>query len=342
MLTFLAGKVSDRKLRLFAAACARLNWDLLVDDRSRVAVEVAERVADGTAADEEREVAFQAAWAACRSVAGPEQGPQGQGPAWRAAVEAIGAARKLHQAAVKTYPGAPHWYPGSKCEHAAKAADTVRVRVEPFPRLKVAVGAALKATRAAHLLTEKSMEEFRSGSLGEAYLTPHEMNIVERPLPAWEDAERAWDQALRGVNKLSDSTTAAMQAAAGCCAATGFIDHCTSQAKGRAKLLRCVVGNPFWQAGLTPCPPTTGVIQVLARSAYEDRCLPQGVLCPLTLAALADALEESGFRDAGTLTHLRSPGPHVRGCWPVDLILARGRITDQGTPADRSRDSGFP
>jgi hypothetical protein len=46
MLRFLEGKVSKRKLRLFACACSRQNWDLLADS-SRKAVEMAERYADG-------------------------------------------------------------------------------------------------------------------------------------------------------------------------------------------------------------------------------------------------------------------------------------------------------
>ena len=52
--------------------------------------------------------------------------------------------------------------------------------------------------------------------------------------------------------------------------------------------------------------------------------LPAGNLDSQRLAVLADALEDAGCGDAEMLAHLRGEGPHVRGCWVVDLLLARG------------------
>jgi hypothetical protein len=62
----------------------------------------------------------------------------------------------------------------------------------------------------------------------------------------------------------------------------------------------------------------------LALAAYTDRNLPSGELDHARLAVLADALEEAGCSEQSLRDHLRSPGPHVRGCWALDLLLGKG------------------
>jgi hypothetical protein len=90
----------------------------------------------------------------------------------------------------------------------------------------------------------------------------------------------------------------------------------------QAHLIRCVFGNPFRPMTFTAAC-VTATAAGLAAAAYAERKLPSGELDPVRLAVLSDALEEAGCADAELLAHLRSPGPHIRGCWPVDLILGR-------------------
>jgi hypothetical protein len=78
-------------------------------------------------------------------------------------------------------------------------------------------------------------------------------------------------------------------------------------------LLRDIVGNPFQPVALTPAWLTLEVV-ALGRSIYEDRSFAR-------MPELADALERAGCTDANILEHCRAPGPHVRGCWAVDILL---------------------
>jgi hypothetical protein len=88
-------------------------------------------------------------------------------------------------------------------------------------------------------------------------------------------------------------------------------------------ILRCVFGLlPIRTVAAEPAWLTANVT-ALAVAADEERSLPSGELDPARLAILSDALEEAGCADAALLGHLRAPGPHTRGCWPVDLVLAR-------------------
>ncbi|NGM79734.1 hypothetical protein [Burkholderia multivorans] len=77
---------ADRDLRLFAVWCARQVEHLMEDQRSKDALNVAERFANGDASDEELAAAWAAAWVA----AGDAAGAAARAAAWAAA----GAARE--------------------------------------------------------------------------------------------------------------------------------------------------------------------------------------------------------------------------------------------------------
>jgi hypothetical protein len=90
----------------------------------------------------------------------------------------------------------------------------------------------------------------------------------------------------------------------------------------QAGLLRDLLGNPFRRVAVSPAWQTPQVV-ALTQAAYDQRELPSGTLAPARLAVLADALEEAGCAAADLLGHLRGPGPHVRGCWALDLLLGK-------------------
>jgi hypothetical protein len=194
MLEFLRSKASDRKLRLFAAACCRRVWDLLGDARSRQQVEAAEAYVDGQVTEHALE----------DTASGGHDGSGGPTEAafWCCA------------------------------EDYAFAADLV----------------ASQARRS--------------------------------------DEDRPSDESRK------------------------------------AALLRDLFGNPFRPVALAAIWRTPGVLS-LALAAYEGRQLPSGELDHARLAILADALEEAGCTDADLLGHLHGPGPHIRGCWAVDLLLGK-------------------
>jgi hypothetical protein len=96
-------------------------------------------------------------------------------------------------------------------------------------------------------------------------------------------------------------------------------------AAGHAALLRDIFG-PFPFRPVTIAPAllrwNSRLIPRLAEAVYEERILPGGQLDPQLLAVLSDAVEDAGCQDAELLGHLRGPGPHVRGCWAADALLA--------------------
>ena len=83
----------------------------------------------------------------------------------------------------------------------------------------------------------------------------------------------------------------------------------------QCNLLRDIIGNPFRPVTLDRAWLTPNVV-ALAQSIYDDAAFDR-------LPVLADALEKAGCTNADILSDCREPGPHVRGCWAVDLVLGK-------------------
>jgi hypothetical protein len=218
----LRGKVSDRKLRLFAVGCCRRFLPLTHDPRVGEALEIAERFADGLVGDGERSDARKAA----------QRAAQARG--------------------VVARPQAPKW--GRRA-----------------------------ASLAYYAAARQAMEA------------------------AWNVPGLAVEVLVWRAGGYNACDGQAIQAGEGVI---------------QGELLRDLIGNPFRPATLEPAWLTPDVL-TLAQAAYEQRILPAGTLDPALLSLLADALEEAGCTNQDVLDHLRAPGVHVRGCWAVDLVLAK-------------------
>jgi hypothetical protein len=80
-----------------------------------------------------------------------------------------------------------------------------------------------------------------------------------------------------------------------------------------------VFSNPF--RPLSPIHPAVlawndSTVRRIAEGIYEERAFDR-------LPILADALLDAGCDNEELMQHCRGEGPHVRGCWAVDLILAK-------------------
>ena len=82
-----------------------------------------------------------------------------------------------------------------------------------------------------------------------------------------------------------------------------------------ADMFRDIFGNPFHPVTFAPSW-RTDTVRALAAQMYESRDFS-------AMPILADALQDAGCDSAEILSHCRGAGPHVRGCWVVDLVLGK-------------------
>lgn len=84
----------------------------------------------------------------------------------------------------------------------------------------------------------------------------------------------------------------------------------------QTRLVRDIFGPlPFRPVTISPAWQTANLVS-LAEAICADRAFDR-------MPILADALEDAGCTNAEILVHCRGPGPHVRGCWVVDLLLGK-------------------
>jgi hypothetical protein len=227
MLEFVRSKVSERKRRLLACGCCRGIWHLLVDSRSRRAVEVAERWADSQAEEHEVQAALLEATAARDDQQAHDESAEG------AAINSL-AICGLEEGGV--------WFPDQQAVE-----DALRHAVD----------------YAAHAAGNAAWDEGAG----------------------WRSANDLWGQAFDAERQRQTS------------------------------VIYEIFGNPFRLVAIDP-PWLTSTVSALATGIYADRAFDR-------LPILADALQDAGCDNDDILSHLRSDGPHVKGCWALDLVLGK-------------------
>jgi len=136
---------------------------------------------------------------------------------------------------------------------------------------------------------------------------------------AGSDALRAARHACRGCGVGAAWYAAASRpAVAARNAAVSALAGVAPKAERAAQiqLLRDILGNPFRPVTVDPAWRTPAVV-ALAEDIYQHRDFER-------LPILADALRDAECDNSDVLDHCRGPGPHVRGCWVVDLVLGKG------------------
>src|SRR5262249_7361033 len=89
----------------------------------------------------------------------------------------------------------------------------------------------------------------------------------------------------------------------------------SAEEKSQSDLVRDIFGNPFRPVVFDPRWRSSDAVG-LARAIYDDRAFDR-------LPILVDALMDAGCADEQVIAHCRGDGPHVRGCWVVDLVLGK-------------------
>ncbi|VTR93233.1 Uncharacterized protein OS=Sorangium cellulosum (strain So ce56) GN=sce5710 PE=4 SV=1 [Gemmata massiliana] len=156
-------------------------------------------------------------------------------------------------------------------------------------------------------------------------VAPEELAAARHQLDEWMSHWSGGEVALNGWSLCNAATApqAPPEDVSGALMGYRWLMQFMSQAEGRssieeiaqAALLAELFGAPFRSLSANPSWITTDVL-ALAKGIYQEKAFDR-------MPILADALQDAGCGNAEVLDHCRGPGPHVRGCWVIDLVLGK-------------------
>ena len=133
--------------------------------------------------------------------------------------------------------------------------------------------------------------------------------VVAANARLWDAAKAAGNLAVRlRVQSLVGVTDGPVADAA-------WVGHEQPERVRLCELIHDLFGNPFESAVIDPAWRTS-TVTAIARGVYESRDFS-------ALPILADALQDAGCDNEDVLNHCRGNGPHIRGCWVLDLLTGR-------------------
>lgn len=173
----------------------------------------------------------------------------------------------------------------------------------------------------------ETSEEFADGlavevELLEVWRAAHDvMNMREEDAsqPAqWAALAAARAAQLTISGNERPSSALALDAAAGPLGQTNA-ERLFAESKAQCHIVRDIFGNPFRPVDFDPTQLRSmyGQLIVQAQTIYDGRRFDE-------MPLLGYALMEAGCFDDAVLSHCRSRGEHVRGCWVLDAILGKG------------------
>lgn len=164
----------------------------------------------------------------------------------------------------------------------------------------------------------EACERRAEGAIGQEALDRFRHRFYEGYMLSDAPAEqRQWneDPALRSVFALVFATTYPDSNLRTLAANDYWHSGTEPRGKQVCDIIRDIFGNPFRPVTFSPEWRTDTAVS-LARQMYESREFS-------AMPILADALQDASCENHDVLSHCRGGGPHVRGCWVVDLVLGK-------------------